>query len=192
MPGKEEISLTEFQIYKVRSRLDWLRIRLLYRRAFPSTERKPFRMITSMWKKGKTDVWCFRKGGRFAGFASTINSDALILIDYLAVPEKLRGQGVGSAALAMLCEAYPEKGLFVEIESPYEETANQAERWRRRRFYERCGFLPSRTMADVFGVKMELMCHGCSVDFSTYHDFYCTQYSAWAGEHILPADYPEA
>lgn len=183
--------MTEFQIYKVRSCLDWLRIRLLYRRAFPITERKPFRMITSMWKKGKTDVLCFRKAGRFAGFASTINGDALILIDYLAVPKKLRGQGAGSASLAMLCEAYPGKGLFVEIESPYEEAADQAQRWRRRSFYERCGFLPSHTMADVFGVKMELLCHGCSVDFDTYHEFYCTQYSAWAGEHILPADYPE-
>ena len=60
---------------------DWIRIRRLYARAFPPSERKPFSMILSMRRKGKTDVWCFYQDGRFAGFASTINGDGLILID---------------------------------------------------------------------------------------------------------------
>ena len=36
--------------------LDWLHIRLLYRRAFPRYERKPFKIIRRMQKKGRTDV----------------------------------------------------------------------------------------------------------------------------------------
>ena len=170
---------------------DWIRIRRLYAHAFPPSERKPFSMILSMRRKGKTDVWCFYQDGRFAGFASTINGDGLILIDYLAVEEKLRGRGVGTAALEALRDAYPDAGLFVEIESPFEPGDDRTDRIRRKAFYERCGFVPSRTMADVFGVKMELLCCRCSIGFEAYHTFYCTQYSAWAGEHITPAPYPE-
>lgn len=170
---------------------EWLRIRRLYARAFPASERKPFSKIVSMCRQGRADVWCFYQDGRFAGFAATINGDGLILIDYLAVEARLRGQGVGTRALEALCDAYPSQGLFVEIESPYEPSPDRDARIRRKAFYERCGFVPSRTMADVFGVRMELLCRRCCVDFAAYHSFYCTQYSAWAGGHIRPAPYPE-
>ena len=183
--------MPSFFVARVSRLCDWIRIRRLYAHAFPPSERKPFSMILSMRRKGKTDVWCFYQDGRFAGFASTINGDGLILIDYLAVEEKLRGQGVGAGALKALCDAYPDAGLFVEIESPFEPGEDQADRIRRKVFYERCGFVPSHTMADVFGVRMELLCRRCSIGYDEYHTFYCTQYSAWAGEHITPADYPE-
>lgn len=166
-------------------------MRRLYGRAFPRTERKPFAVIRRMWRAGKTDVWVLRRAGRFAGFASTINGDGLVLIDYLAVAEALRGQGVGSAALAALADKYPGCGLFVEIESAFEPGEDQAERLRRRAFYQRCGFRSCRTLASVFGVPMELMGRGCCVDFAAYHRFYCTHYSAWAGEHITALDWPE-
>ena len=196
MDGNDQMqggfSMPGFTACRVRSMTDWLRIRRLYRRAFPSWERKPFSIIVSMWKKGKTDVWCFRQDGRFAGFAATINGPGLVLVDYLAVTEKRRGQGVGSRALQEMCAQYPGCGLFVEIESPFEDAPNRPERLRRKAFYERCGFLPSRTMADVFGTKMELMCHGVMVDFDTYHHFYCEQYNPRAGEHIRYVPYPEA
>ena len=170
---------------------DWLCIRRLYFKAFPPDERKPFGRIVSMVRQGRSDMWCFFREGRFAGFAATINGDELVMIDYLAVVPQLRGQGVGTMALRALCNAYPDHGLFVEIESPFEQSDDTDARLRRKAFYDRCGFRPSRTMADVFGVRMELMCHGCSVDFETYHAFYKTQYSAWAAEHIKPAPYPE-
>lgn len=181
-----------FTLHRIRSPLDWLRVRRLYRRAFPRYERKPFAIIRRIRRAGKTDVWVLRQGRHFAGLATTINGDDLILIDYLAVSERARGQGVGSAALHALADSYPGCGLFVEIESPFEPGDDQPLRQRRRAFYERCGFLPACTMADVFGVAMELMCRGCSVSFEEYHDFYCTHYSQWAGEHIKPLPHPEA
>jgi len=181
----------DFSLMRVRGPLAWLRIRLLYRRAFPRTERKPFGMIRRMHRTGKTDVWVLRRAGRFAGFATTINGDGLILIDYLAVEERLRGKGAGSAALAAMAQVYAGKGLFVEIESAFEPGEDQPERLRRRAFYERCGFRSCHTMASVFGVPMELMGHGCSISFEEYHRFYCTNYSEWAGKHILPLAWPE-
>lgn len=99
------------------SPLDWLRIRLLYRQAFPRYERKPFAIIRRMFREGRTDVWMAFQQGRFAGMAATINGGDAILLDYFAVQRALRGQGVGSAFLQALLEKYAGKGLFVEIEA---------------------------------------------------------------------------
>lgn len=184
--------MAAFEAHPVRTLMDWLRIRRLYQEAFPSCERKPFSIIVSMWKKRRTAVWCFRQDGRFAGFAATINGPGLILIDYLAVEKKRRGQGVGSQALRALKARYPACTLFVEIESPFEDAPNREERLHRKAFYMRCGYLPSRTMADVFGTKMELLCCGDRIDFDAYHRFYCEQYNPRAGEHIRYVPYPEA
>ena len=46
-------------------------------------------------------------------------------------------------------------------------------------------------MARVFGVKMELLRHACSVDFERYHAFYRENYSPWAADHIQSAEHPE-
>ena len=90
--------MAAFSLRRVSSWVEWLRIRRLYGRAFPREERKPFAIIRRMHRKGKTDVWVLRQDGRFAGFASTINGDGLILLDYLAVAEDVRGRGAHPAA----------------------------------------------------------------------------------------------
>lgn len=173
-----------YSLRRIARAADWWRVWRLYMRAFPATERKPFAIIRRMCRRGKTDVWVLRRDGAFAGFATTINGDGLILLDYLAVTQRLRGQGAGSAALAILAEAYDGCGIFVEIESPFEPGDDQCERLRRRAFYQRCGFEPCRTLAEVFGVPMELLGLRCCVDFAAYQTFYRAHYSAWAAEHI--------
>lgn len=144
-----------------------------------------------MWRKGKTDVWYLCSSGRFAGFATTINDDDLILLDYLAVTEKMRGRGTGSFFLRRMQEHYAGKGIFVEIESEYESVPNRAERIRRKCFYTKNGMQPARVLASVFGVHMELLCWNCSMDFHRYHAFYHDNYSPWAAEHIIEAEYPD-
>ena len=180
-----------FSACMVSSPLQWLRIFHLYRRVFPRNERKPFSIILSMHRRGKTDVWYLRSGGRFAGFATTINDDDLILLDYLAVTKKMRGRGMGGFFLRQMQKYYAGKGIFVEIESEYESVPNRAERIRRKRFYTENGMRPSCVMARVFGVHMELLCWNCSVDFQRYHAFYRENYSPWAAEHIIEAEYPD-
>ena len=180
----------DFIARRISAPLEWFRIYCLYRRSFPRSERKPFRIIVSMWKKGKTDVWYLAEGRRFAGFATTINGEARILLDYLAVREKMRGRGAGSRMLEELKKQYAGKGIFVEIESAFENGKDQLERVRRRKFYLKNGMESARVMASVFGVKMELLCWNCRVNFAEYRAFYRDNYSPWAAEHIVEADYP--
>lgn len=183
--------MAKFEARKIRGLVAWQRVRRLYERAFPAYERKPFAIIAAKRKEGKTDIWCFYQEEQFAGFATTINGQNLVLIDYLAIEESLRGQGNGQRALEELARQYPGKTLFVEIESPFENVPNREERLRRKEFYRRCGYIPSRTMADVYGTKMELMCRGGLVDFSAYYHLLCEEYSPHSRDNIHPLPYPE-
>ena len=164
--------------------LDWLRIRLLYRQAFPRYERKPFKIIARMQKEGRTDVWMAMHNGHFVGFAATINAPDVILLDYLAVHPKHRSQGVGSAFLQALLDTYEGKGLFVEIEATDRDDPT-GEKARRKAFYQRNGLTDMHVVAILFGVRMELLGRGCDMDFDAYRAFYHDHYNAWAAEHVV-------
>ena len=169
---------------KPANHLDWLYIRLLYQRAFPRYERKPFRLIRRMYKEGRTDVWIAEKDGRFAGLATTVNGGDTILLDYFAVPEKLRSQGVGSAFLQGLLQLYEGRGLFVEIEAADRDDADGSKA-RRKAFYLRNGLEEMHVVAILFGVRMELLGQGRKLDFDGYRAFYHDYYNAWAAEHVV-------
>ena len=164
--------------------LDWLRIRLLYRRAFPRYERKPFAIIRRMLKEGRTDLWLAEADGHFAGLAATINAPDVILLDYLAVHEKRRSQGVGSAFLQALLDKYAGRGLFVEIEAADRDDPDGS-KLRRKQFYLRNGLADMHVVAILFGVRMELLGRGCTLDFDGYREFYRTYYNSWAAEHVV-------
>ena len=161
-----------------------LRVRLLYRSAFPTSERKPFSIIKDMAKKGRTDLFCFEDENGFAGMCATINGPDAILIDYLAVARKRRGQGVGTSMLKALLEHYKGYGVFLEIEEPDESAKNNDERIRRRSFYLNAGFEPMNTFVNLFGVNMELLGVGCHFDFDEYREFYLKNYSKFAYDNI--------
>lgn len=170
----------------------WLRVYLMYLEAFPSYERKPFSIIVRMAKEGRSDVWCCKAGSETVGFATTINSDNLILLDYLAVKKNCRGLGYGRQILSELSLQYPGKGMFVEIESEYEDVPNQEERRKRKQFYISCGYKPMNVMAFVFGTKMELLGNECCISFDEYHTFYMENYSERAAGNIVWALHPES
>ena len=166
----------------------WAEIYMLYQKAFPKSEKKPFALIQKMYKKGATDLWRFTRNGQFAGLIITINGSDHILLDYLAVETSQRGTGIGSEILQLMRSHYAGKGVFLEIESVYEECDNQEQRIRRKHFYEKCGMESMEVFVWLFGVKMELMSFGCKLSYEDYHAFYRNNYNQWAADHIQPAE----
>ncbi len=166
------------------SLLQWIRIYRLYQAAFPGEEKKPFSMIRSMHKKGKSDVWYFEENGRFAGLVITINGPDKVLLDYLAVDKKQRGKGLGSGMLRQMREQYAGKGIFLEIETVTEAAENYEERKRRKHFYLSNGMAEMKVYVELFGVEMELLGYNCILTFEEYHAFYRDNYNAWAAEHV--------
>ena len=177
--------MRDVALYHPTTPLDWWRIYRLYRQAFPRDERKPFSIIRKMCKEGRTIVWLARTtDGRFAGMASTIESPDITLLDYFAIAPKLRIQGYGSVFLQRLLLCYEDKGLFVEIEAADRDDPT-GEKARRKAFYLRNGLDDMHVIAILFGVRMELLGHGCDLDFDSYRAFYHDHYNAWAAEHVV-------
>lgn len=168
--------------------LQWAEIYRLYQKAFPASEKKPFAVIRKMHKKGVTDIWRFTRDGKFAGLIITINGSSHILLDYLAVDESQRGTGIGSEILQLMRSHYAGKGVFLEIESVYEDCGNKEERIRRKHFYEKAGMQSMEVFVWLFGVKMELMGFGCALTYAQYHAFYRDNYGQWAADHIREAE----
>lgn len=166
--------------------IDIPRLYALYLRSFPASERKPFSIILSMAKEGRTDLWVIRKDDHFAGLASTVNAPDLVLLDYFAVRRKLRGKGVGTAAMKAILDRYAPRGVLVEIESTRIPSDNRQERENRKRFYVNCGMMPLDTEADLFGVRMELLGCRCDLDFAGYKDFYVRYYTPRAEKYVQP------
>ncbi len=176
------------KFYKPKSLLEIMKIRLLYREAFPRCERKPFAIIMEMAKKGKTDLWYFEDEDGFAGLCATINGSDTILLDYLAVAKKRRGTGVGTSMLTNLFDHYKDYGVFLEIEALDPMAKNNAERIRRREFYLKTGLVPMGTYAKLFGVDMELLGKNCQLSFDEYRNFYLTNYGKFAYDNIAPIE----
>lgn len=180
----KEMSILKIQ--KPNTIQDWWRLYKLYLAAFPAAERKPFSMIVSMYRKGKTDIWCVRSDGKFAGLAITINGPDIILLDYFAILKNCRGEGIGTKALSLLRDHYSGKGFFVEIETTLKETPELPMRLRRKKFYLAAGLQELSVTAKLFGVDMELLGSGCTMDYARYKAFYRDNYNQWAADHIEP------
>lgn len=176
------------KLIQARRAIQWFRIRRLYLRAFPADERKPFSVIRSLQEKQKTDVWYFEKGKAFAGFATTVNGEDTVLLDYLAVTEKKRGKGLGKEMMALLREQYAQKSVFLEIERVCDDAPNAEERMRRKQFYLSCGMRDMNVHANVFGVEMELLGWDCDIDFDRYRDFYRKNMGEFTVNNIKPAE----
>ena len=174
------------RFYKPKRITEYIKLFALYEKAFPRSEKKPISMILKMQKCGATDIWYFEEDGEFLGLAITINSPDLILVDYFAVSEKLRGKGNGTSMLKSLISYYSGKGVFLEIERPYEWASNYSDRLRRRDFYlSKVGLISLETYACLFGVDMELLgTEGVKLDYGAYRNFYLHNYGKFAYDHI--------
>lgn len=119
----------------------WPKALQLYHQSFSKETRKTDAIIAAMFTKKMTHLQLLLEGSEIQAMAITgLSGDGkLLLIDYLAVREELRGKGIGQQFVAILQQwADKEKnldGILIEVES--EPTLdNQL----RIRFWESCGF----------------------------------------------------
>ncbi|MDO4281207.1 MAG: GNAT family N-acetyltransferase [Peptococcaceae bacterium] len=122
---------------------------------FPRMELKPLKAMLRMQADGCYDVWgYYSDAGELLAYACVCNVSTPVLLDYLAVVENHRGEGLGSIFLGALMSdksLYPAMMLEIEAVSAAEDAADREKRARRLRFYEKLGFVLTRTEAHVFG-----------------------------------------
>lgn len=178
------------KLVKATKREHWRAIKKLYQRAFPDYEKKPFWLIRLKNMQGKSDVWYIEDESEFIGLAIIMSAPGLVLLDYFAIDDKLRGRGYGSKALKMLQEQYTDFCFFLEIESVFDVCDNVEQRLRRKEFYLRNGMTEMKLMVNLFGTNMEVLGYDCKLDFDRYKTVYEYSYGKSITRNVKKALYP--
>ncbi len=140
-------------------------MRALYRerltRDFPRSEIKPFFAIRAMVRRGCYLCLTVKDGGETVAYLFCLidRANRVLFVDYFAVDSARRGGGVGSEALRLVGEAFPDMDILLEVEDPARAANPQEELLRRRRiaFYERAAFAMTALRVKLFGVDFRIM-----------------------------------
>ena len=143
---------------------DFSQVEMLYdlrmKKDFPPDELKPLDTIRRLWIKRAYECFGLFDGKGISGYAFYLRSDRNCLLDYFAIAEERRNEGLGSLFIRQLSGLVQEADCIVaEVEDP--ETALDGEtkrlRERRLRFYLRNGFRKTALTSTVFGVDFRIL-----------------------------------
>lgn len=115
-------------------------VKKLYREAFPINEKMPIFILNKLNKKGMSEFVEIYDDDKFIGMLYNIYYKDIVFILYLAIDDKLRGQGYGSKVLDLIKEKYSENRIILNIEQIDENAVNNEQRIKRKKFYQKNGF----------------------------------------------------
>lgn len=140
-------------------------------RDFPGEEVKPFKNIQSMWHSGNYyALGLYSDANELLGYALFVKVEEvpMLLLDYFAVLEPYRKQGIGSYFLQQLREQAGEQiaGIFIETEDvSFAETQQELlERTRRDCFYEKNGAEYTGMTSAVYDARYRIYVLPCKTD----------------------------
>lgn len=144
----------------------------LYMRAFPKSERKPFKLMVQKQTEGTMELLSIEEENAFLGLAIFAHDKDIALLDYFAISDDMRGQGIGSRAIKALQKIYAGKRFVLEIETTKKPCDDLEMREHRKAFYLRNGLHTMDFDVNLFGVEMEVLSNGEHLNFEEYLDVY--------------------
>ena len=144
----------------------------LYLRAFPKEERKPFGLMLQKQTEGTMEILSIEEENTFLGLAIFAFDKDLALLDYFAISEEFRGQGIGSRAIKALQKIYTGKRFVIEIETTKKPCKDLEMRELRKAFYLRNGLHTMNFDVVLFGVEMEILANCEELTYEEYRDIY--------------------
>ena len=142
---------------------DWKEVKAIYKEAFPKREQKPFFSLRFSVYREKVLMYVAKEDGVVLGFIVVCVSGDLVMVDYLAVSQKIRSKGTGSYILSSLSKLYKDKRIVLLIEKLDECSDNVAQRIARRKFYFKNGFESSNLYMQGKSGEMEILSLGGKV-----------------------------
>ncbi len=124
---------------------------------FPKDEYKPVSAVERLYDQNIYSAYGLFEQDSLVGYALFVDmpdNDSLLL-DYFAILEEYRSQGVGSIFLTQLRDAFPNrKGIFIESEDPdfAHDEADKKVRKKRLSFYEKNNAELTPFLSTLFGV----------------------------------------
>lgn len=144
----------------------------LYLRAFPLTERKPFSLMVQKQEEGTMEILSIEEKNVFLGLAIFAHDKDIALLDYFAISDELRGQGIGSRAIRALQKIYAGKRFVLEIETTKKSCEELEMREQRKAFYLRNGLHTMGFDVNLLGVEMEVLSNSEHLEYEEYLDVY--------------------
>lgn len=135
-------------------------LKLLYETAFPPEEQIPWDDLMVLVEKMPLNFTAYYEGETLLGLFIVYPRESFNWFWYFAVPEGLRGKGVGQKILSSVIEKYKDCSNILDMESPEQVCNNQAVRRRRHAFYRRNGFRDTGIGRSYGGVDYTIMMMG--------------------------------
>ena len=135
-------------------------VRRLYESAFPKEEQIPWKDLMRLMKTMSLDFTVYYEDGNLVGLTIVYPRKQFNWFWYFAVPEELRGQGIGQRILTQLIERYKGKSNILDMESPEQICENSEQRKRRHAFYLRNGFRDTGVGKSFKGIDYTIMMNG--------------------------------
>ncbi len=127
---------------------------------FPAGELRPYSSMKQLHQKGHYDAYGMVEDGQVSAYACLLKTDdsTISILDYYAVNEKLRDQGLGSKFLQEFAQMI-DMDLIIEVEDPaYAESDEQKNQQERRiHFYQKNGAQLTDLNLYLFIVHYRLM-----------------------------------
>ena len=144
----------------------------LYLRAFPKSERKPFSLMVGKQAEGTMELLSIEENHVFLGLAIFAHDKDIALLDYFAITDEMRGNGIGSRAIKALQKIYAGKRFVLEIETTKKPCNDLEMREHRKAFYLRNGLHTMDFDVNLFGVEMEVLSNADHLNFDEYLNVY--------------------
>ncbi len=138
----------------------WPEIKKIYLEAFPKRERKPCFALRYSVRRKKAVIMTAVEGNRLLGFAVLIPYKDMVMVDYLAVSDKIRSRGTGSYIMKNVCQQFRNKKVVLLIERLEDTAENSRQRIARREFYLKNGFESANIFITGAGGNMEILHYG--------------------------------
>ncbi|MBO7467149.1 MAG: GNAT family N-acetyltransferase [Bacteroidaceae bacterium] len=141
-------------------------LRRLYESAFPEEEQIPWDDLLVLTEKMPLDFTAYYDdSNRLLGLTivyprQSLNPMKANWFWYFAVPEELRGRGIGQSILKRLMEKYDGCTNILDMESPEQVCDNSLQRQRRHQFYLRNGFHDTGVGRSFGGIDYTIMMKG--------------------------------
>lgn len=153
---------------------------------FPKDELKPLAHILAMVEDGTCTFYALRRNEEVLSYFSVCVNGQGLLVDYLAVNEKYRGQGIGAKTIGFLKSVSHNKYIIIECEDEEkaEDESDKITRLRRIAFYERAGFKRSGVSSNLFGVDYIILTYPDDISENKVKELYSSVYLRMLGQSM--------
>ncbi len=111
---------------------------------FPRAERTTLNKFKKRIIRGQEEVYIYKGDGKEKAYIIVAVLNNYIMVSFLAVFEKYRGEGIGTKLLKEIKEKFNnKKGILLEVENPQYsiDEADKITRQRRIKFYEKSNYI---------------------------------------------------